>query len=625
MTQAPLTPREAVAHLRADTWAEVNRALIAKAIRELSHERLIAPEPLGQGGEPREYRLLADDPSVAYRFRAQLFALDQLEVEPASIRRVRASGDASAAPEPLDALVFFCELRETLALSPEVLPSYLEELSSTLASAAYKRVRAAPPAAELARAEFQVIERAMSEGHPCFIANNARLGFDASDYRAYAPEAAEPLQLEWLAVRRERTEFACVRGLTQAELIERELDRHSLDGFARTLRRRGLDPLHYAYLPVHPWQWRNKLAQQFAADLATGQLVSLGPGPDLYQPQQSIRTFYNISDPTKHYVKTSLSILNMGFTRGIPPTIARRAAAVNDWVNAVVEGDAYLKQTGFCVLRETACLGVVHRHYGRLAPRAHPAKELLAAFWRESPARHLQPRQRLMTMAALLHVDTEGRALLPALIQGSGLGVDAWLDRYLRAYLNPLVHCFYAHNLTFTPHCENTILVLEDDAPVRVIMKDLAEDVGVLNPEQPLPEAVRHLALRVPDDVMTLTIFTDVFDCVFRYLAPLLQIHAHYPEQRFWERVAHCIRSYEREQPHFAARYRRHDLFAPAFILNCLNRLQLRNNRQMVDLNAEDPVTSLQFAGTLANPIAALSPRRAAQPEPEESRWNPAI
>ena len=30
----------------------------------------------------------------------------------------------------------------------------------------------------------------MTEGHPCFVANNGRLGFGVDDYLRYAPEAA---------------------------------------------------------------------------------------------------------------------------------------------------------------------------------------------------------------------------------------------------------------------------------------------------------------------------------------------------------------------------------------------------------------------------------------------------
>ncbi|WP_197085042.1 hypothetical protein [Saccharothrix sp. ST-888] len=39
--------------------------------------------------------------------------------------------------------------------------------------------------------------------------------------------------------------------------------------------------------------------------------------------------------------------------------------------------------------------------------------------------------------------------------------------------------------------------------------------------------------------------------------------------------------------------------------LSCLNRLQLRNNRQMVDL--ADPSGALQLVGTLRNPIARFA------------------
>ena len=61
--------------------------------------------------------------------------------------------------------------------------------------------------------------------------------------------------------------------------------------------------------------------------------------------------------------------------------------------------------------------------------------------------------------------------------------------------------------------------------------------------------------------------------------------------------------------PQLAERFERYDMFAPEFALSCLNRLQLRNNRQMVDL--ADPAAALQLVGTLRNPIAPqVSPSR---------------
>ncbi|EPJ42757.1 hypothetical protein STAFG_0187 [Streptomyces afghaniensis 772] len=54
--------------------------------------------------------------------------------------------------------------------------------------------------------------------------------------------------------------------------------------------------------------------------------------------------------------------------------------------------------------------------------------------------------------------------------------------------------------------------------------------------------------------------------------------------------------------PELADKFKQYDMLSPEFALSCLNRLQLRNNEQMVDLS--DPSGALQLVGTLKNPIA---------------------
>ena len=67
--------------------------------------------------------------------------------------------------------------------------------------------------------------------------------------------------------------------------------------------------------------------------------------------------------------------------------------------------------------------------------------------------------------------------------------------------------------------------------------------------------------------------------------------------------VADVIKSYQAQHPEFENKYAEHDLFSETFELSCLNRLQLRNNQQMIDLT--DPSKLLQFSGDLKNPIAS--------------------
>lgn len=116
--------------------------------------------------------------------------------------------------------------------------------------------------------------------------------------------------------------------------------------------------------------------------------------------------------------------------------------------------------------------------------------------------------------------------------------------------------------------------------------------------------AVERLRVEVPDDKKLLSIFTDVFDCFFRFLAANLAAEGILEEEDFWRTVAEVTRDYQHSVPELADKFERYDMFAPEFALSCLNRLQLRNNKQMVDL--ADPSGALQLVGTLNNPVAGL-------------------
>jgi siderophore synthetase component len=279
-----------------------------------------------------------------------------------------------------------------------------------------------------------------------------------------------------------------------------------------------------------------------------------------------------------------------------------KTPAINDWVYGVVENDVILKRYGFSVLREIAAIGYHNAYYEAATDKTSPYRKMLAALWRESPAPALESGERLATMASLLHLDRQGKSLAAALVRSSGLSPSVWLRTYLDAYLVPLLHCFYAYELVFMPHGENLILVLRDSVPVRVIMKDIGEEIAVLSPATVLPADAERVRAEVPADEKLLSIFTDVFDCIFRFLSPVLDAEGLLTPEEFWTGVASSVRDYQAATPELADAFAKYDLFTPEFALSCLNRLQLRNNQNMVDLS--DVANSLQFAGTLENPIA---------------------
>ena len=590
-------PELAASSINSDTWAKVNRLHMRKCLAELSHERILQPQKVSHESDWGVYVVSPAHGNIEYSFKAKLLELEHWLIDGTSIQKQINGTEAK-----LDSVRFIIEFSTILQIPQKLLPTYLEEITSTLYSAVFKENKQWLSSEELLEADFQQVESAMSEGHPAFIANNGRIGFDAQDFLNYAPEAGTAISLIWLAGHKSRAEFSHSPEISYESLLEQELDLTTQEAFAAKISAKGGNPEEYTLIPVHPWQWFNKLANVYAPDIASNHLICLGYSDDKYQAQQSIRTFFNRSNPNKYYVKTALSVLNMGFMRGLSAYYMRTTPAINDWVYSLIQSDDYLQNKGFHILREIAATGYRNPYYEDEALKDNPYKKMLAALWRESPVNLLQSNQRLMTMASLLHVDPSNTALLPTLIKASGLSTKAWLERYLDAYLSPLLHCYYQHSLVFMPHGENLILIFENHVPVKAIMKDIGEEIYLLNAETKLPEDVQRIAIQVPEEEETLSFHTDVFDCFFRYMSAILVEHLDFPESEFWQSVANCIQQYQASHPQLQDKFAKHDLFSKEFAHSCLNRLQLANNQQMVDLT--DPASSLQFAGCLKNPIA---------------------
>ena len=578
-------------------WDKVNLNYIAKAIVELMHEKMA--EPVITGTEENgltHFRLNTDHQNSYYTFSASLRALDYWHIQKDSVKKYI---DDNAVPVD-NAPAFFTEMQQTFGLKPFTLAHFVEETLNTLYADAYIHEKGRLTAYQLADADYQTIEQQM-DGHPWATINKGRIGFNHHDQGKYAPEAGQETQLAWLAVHRDRAAFESLDSINPITFYLSELGTEQIDEFNEILKDKDLDPLHYLFIPVHEWQWNNKIVLNLAHDLANNYVVPLTLGNDKYKCQQSIRTFFNISNPRKHYVKTAISILNTSIFRGLSPKKLAIAPRVTAWAKNMLAGDAYLKETGVVLLGEVATAAYTHPQYSAIPQSPYQYQEFLGVIWRESAENYLLPGEKIMTMASLLYVDDEGKSLVGAMIEKSGISAEEWLQAYLKAYFKPILRIFYKHAFFFSPHGENTIMVMKDYIPQRIIIKDFVEEIVLTGESKAkLPEELVNVLREIDDELAPLFILSGIFDAVFRYLSNVFHSYVGSDEQIFWKNVADIIVEFQEENPELALKYEKFNLFVPEFTRVCINRVRLLTHGYSESTDVPVP----EMIGTLINPVA---------------------
>ncbi|WP_104821136.1 IucA/IucC family siderophore biosynthesis protein [Kitasatospora sp. MMS16-BH015] len=559
---APALPAPALpAGLTAEHWRRAGRALLAKTIAEFSYEELLAPEPDGESAEAGGYLIRL--PEADYRFRARRGAYGSWRVDPASVVCTPAGAQGPVEGDPL---VFLRHARGVLGLTGDTLGHLIRELTATLL-ADTRLLAEELTAAELADLGHHELEGRQT-GHPWIVPNKGRVGFSARDAAEWTPEARAPQTLPWLAVHRSLAEFRGDPGLYAEETA----------GVVSGLGERAGE---YLLLPVHPWQWDEVVVPLFAPWIASGQILPLPTDGELRLPQQSIRSFFNLSRPEGCTVKLPLSVLNTLVWRGLPTERTLAAPAVTAWIHGIRDADPFLRdECRVILLGELASVAVDHPHYRGLPEVPYQYKELLGAIWREPLGRHLDAGEQARTLAALLQTGSDGRALVAELVARSGLPARDWLRRLFAVLLPPLLHFLYRYGTAFSPHGENAIVVFDERCtPVRLAVKDFVDDVNIS--DQPLPELaelpseVSGVLLREGPAGLCQFLHSGLFIGVLRYLAPLFEDQLGLPENEFWTLLGERILAHQRRFPELGDRYRLFDLFTPTIDRLCLNRNRL--------------------------------------------------
>ncbi|MEU9799385.1 IucA/IucC family siderophore biosynthesis protein [Streptomyces sp. NPDC051000] len=596
--QHPATPPE----INGSTWDFAARRLLAKMLGEFAYEEIVSPVPAPSAAGDAWTLTLDDGARLGFRARRRSYGSWQVAPDTITLTPPPPSTEISTAfGDPYE---FLIRARTLLRVDGETLGHLVRELSATLAADA-RIDHHALTADVLADLDYAALEGHQT-GHPWLVLNKGRIGLSASDTATWAPEARTRQRLPWLAAHTSLAEYRGTAGLEDpARLYSAELDPVTRAGFDQVLRERGLDPLGYLYLPVHPWQWDEIVLPLFAPALASGALVPLPADLDMRLPQQSIRTFLNLTRPDRHSVKLPLSVFNTMVWRGLPSDLALAAPAVTGWIHSIRDSDPFLRDDcGVILLGEVASVTVRHPVYDRLPEVPYQYKELLGAIWREPLTGRLAPGERARTLASLLHTDPRGRSFTAELVARSGLTPTVWLQRLFSALLPPLLHFLYRYGTVFSPHGENAIVIFdENDVPVRLAVKDFVDDINIsrepLPEHESMPAEVRAALLTEPPAFLTQFIHSGLFIGVFRYLSAICDDRLGVPEDDFWSLVRAEILHHQSRFPDLKERFELFDLLSERIDRLCLNRNRLHEDGYRDRPDRPHAVTY----GTVPNPL----------------------
>ncbi|MFP7732672.1 IucA/IucC family protein [Priestia aryabhattai] len=561
------------------SWGKANRQLLAKMLQEFMYENIIVPKQLQKQDALATYQW-EDHRGVTYTYQAKQRLFDSFSVLPESIKVTSKTSN----PTFSEALQLLVSLSENKGMSSSTAGHLAKEYFHTLVADLHLQNRKS--ADELAGMDYAELEGEMT-GHPWITYNKGRIGFGYDDYLRFAPEQKQEIQLSWIAVAKQIASFHSLDTLGFNDVMKQELSGETLAAFEKELTSQELSAADYYYIPVHEWQWLNVIVPLFAEYIANDLIVPLGEGKDQYLPQQSIRTFVNTTNRNKYHVKLPMSILNTLVYRGLPSERTVIAPQVTQHIKGIRDRDAFLKDT--CkvgLLGEVATLNVTQPTFASIKSVPYQYLEMLGVVWRESIYQELEEGEHAITLAALLHVDSEGKALVSSYIEKSGLTPNEWIDALTSAVLPPLLHYLYQYGTVFSPHGQNTVLVLKHNKPVRIIMKDFVDDVNIS--DQPFEE-LQQLSLELKEvlrseepEGLTQFILTGLFICHFRYLSIILEEHEGVEEADFWKSVREEILHYQASFPHLKKRFELFDLLRPT-----ITKLTLNRNR-MFDYGYED-------------------------------------
>ncbi|MEC0231687.1 IucA/IucC family protein [Paenibacillus alba] len=312
-------------------------------------------------------------------------------------------------------------------------------------------------------------EQSMVYGHPFHPTPKSSEGFTDIDLSQYAPEMGAVFALHYMAVSKEL--------LCEEWIGQRPMPPSTVVAAAQIMLGNRLEA--YTLLPMHPWQMKYVCQQSHVQALIhQSKLIDLGPlgleeGQQVY-PTSSVRTVWDSKE--RLFYKLPLHVRITNFIRENTVDQVRRTMDASLILHAFQSGRKADMYPGMDILAET---GFQTIHVPDIS--VHEQEQLFASFavvYRQAEQLTMEEQAACFVVAALLEQPPDGQEpLLFKAVRQSNQGFlpnwEAWLATYLKLSMLPLLHMFGEWGISLEAHVQNSLIVLDQGAPIRYYVRDL--------------------------------------------------------------------------------------------------------------------------------------------------------
>ena len=496
-------------------------------------------------------------PQATYSFKGWKTIWGMVRIIPQSIRRNQS--------EDISPIQFMIDAQHQLNISDITLANYIEDLQNTLYSESiYYEKLDTVSLSQLADLTDVNLEQYLN-AHPKLIANRGRIGWGTSSLSAYSPESGKFFKLNYLAIKKSYCSYGFSENYSQLNMMEDLFDENESLFVKELLKRKSVSLENYILMPVHPWQYQHYIQPQFSALFHNKTIIDLGVLGDFYTPRISIRTLTNVSRPNKPDLKVAITIINTSCYRGIPAKYIKVGHQISDMLKQIISSDKFLSTSGMNILEEFAGIHCDHPYQSQIANPPYRYNEMLGAIFRTQDRSLCQENERCVLTSSLAQTDKNGKPLILEYIARSGLSVSEWILQYANTVIVPLYHLMCKYGIAMVSHGQNISLIMKDYIPVSAILKDFHGDLrivdSIFDEHKHLSKDVRDTLTHLPANYLIHDLVTGHFLTLLRYVSPLLEEHAEFPETSFYQNIKNALSAYISNHPELAERFKLFPLF----------------------------------------------------------------